>query len=607
MDTQDKAVQQVDWDAEFRRAAEWERQGKLPEAAAVYEELERRFPGSAVVQKNLGVLWMRLGRYEDCFAAFDRSLAIDGNQPDIYSNAGIVFATLGGQEDALNYFNRAIELKPDFAEAYSNRSNPLKELGRYEEAVASCGEAIRLRPDYAEAYSNRGAALLAQKRHREAIDSFDEAIRLRPDYAEAYSNRGSAQQDIKQYEAALASFNEAIRLRPDYAKAYYNRGNAYKELGRLDEAVADYIAAIGRQPGFVLACINLGNVLTDLKRRDDAVASYDAAIQLAPDFAEAYWNKALCLLLFGEYREGWKLYEWRFKKAGNAALRPYKEPRLDTPEVRGGTVFLYPEQGLGDTLQFCRYAKLLKEKGAKVILEVQAPLVSVVKTLDPAIEVIPSGATLPRFDCHSPLLSLPFVFGTTLETIPAAMPYLAADPEKSACWKAKLGPRKGLRVGLVWSGGFRIDQPELWGVNERRNIPLLHLAPLNLPSVEYYSLQKGEEAVAQLRAAKERGWGGPEIIDHTDELVDFSDTAALIDNLDLVISVDTSTAHLAGAMNKPVWILNRYDVCWRWLLNREDSPWYPAATLFRQRSMGDWDGVIAEVKARVLAWAKSRT
>jgi hypothetical protein len=370
----------------------------------------------------------------------------------------------------------------------------------------------------------------------------------------------------------------------------------------VQQALASYEQAIALKPAYAEAHSNRGNALSRLKLCDAAIASYDRAIALNPDYVEAQFNKSLLLLLIGRFEQGWPLYEWRKKKAIPVAARVYPQPLwLGGETLAGKTILLYEEQGLGDTIQFCRYAKLVAGFGAKVVLEVPPQLTALLAGIGDGVQVVESGAPLPAFDFQCPLLSLPLALGTTVSTIPADIPYLVADPAKSRFWKQKLGEKNQRQVGLVWSGGIRPNQPV--SVNRRRNIPLARLAALRHPDIAFYSLQKGQPGEAELAELKRGNWDGPAIADHSREINDFSDTAALMDNLDLIISVDTATAHLAGALGKPVWILNRFDTCWRWLLDRTDSPWYPTAKLYRQETDGDWDGVIRRVAADLKEFA----
>jgi hypothetical protein len=410
--------------------------------------------------------------------------------------------------------------------------------------------------------------------------------------------------DTRQFDAALASYDRAIAIEPQYAEAHTNRGVVLKELGRFEPALASHDQAIAITPDCAEAYSNRGVLLYELKRVDAALASYTEAIALRPDYARAYENRAYAFLLSGNFDQGWSDYEWRSKYDDGSScvqIDRFAQPLwLGEESIAGKTILLHGEQGLGDRIQFCRYATLVAARGATVILEAPGPLKDLFSHVEGVTRIVARGGALPHFDYQCPLLSLPLAFKTTLSTIPADVPYLKSSPEKIRYWGEVLGDKTKLRVGLVWSGGFRPDQPELASVNGRRNIPLAQLAPLNHPGIEFYSLQKGQPAESELAGLIEGNWDGPPLIDFSDRLRDFSDTAALMEHLDLVISVDTSTAHLAGALGKPVWILNRFDTCWRWLLDRTDSPWYPTVSLYRQQSAGDWAGVVERVRADLL-------
>jgi tetratricopeptide (TPR) repeat protein len=573
---------------------------RFEEAVNSYDAALRIRPDLAEIYSNRGVALRALRRLDEALASFDEALRLRPDHADTYLNKGNTLNDLGLHEEAAACYEAGLQIKPDHAEALSNCGLVLHSLKRYEEALARFEAASRIEPEDATFHFNYANTQLALKHYEEAVASYELAIRIRPNYVEAHSNRGVALHRLRQIDMAISAFNTAIKIDPGYAEAYSNRGNSLKELRQYNAAIASYDAALAIKPNMACAYSNRGLTLHENWQLEDALSSFDMAIRADPEYALAYWNKSLVLLLCGRLQEGWPFYEWRFKAQElNMKRRDYPQPLLINDNINGKTIFIYHEQGLGDMIQFCRYASLLRSRGAHVILEVQAPLATIIRTLSPDIMVLPSGARIPQFDYHVPLLSLPHIFNTSLKTIPASIPYLSATKEKMEYWKHKLGEKKGLRVGLVWSGGLQADQPELWEVNPRRNIPLEALAPLNLPGMEFFSLQKGEEAVRQLRELEAQGWDGPAIVDYTDELNDFDDTAALVENLDLVISVDTSTAHLAGSLGIPVWILNRYDNCWRWLQHRTDSPWYPTATLFRQPSAGDWASVIASVKLKL--------
>ncbi len=332
------------------------------------------------------------------------------------------------------------------------------------------------------------------------------------------------------------------------------------------------------------------------------------AFALKSDFAEARANRAPIFLLRGDWARGWSDYEWRWKVDNDAIRRQrrdFTQPNLTGKQpVAGQRVLLVAAQGLGDTLQFCRYAPLLARLGATVILQVPASLAELLRTLEGVAAVYTEAEPLPAFDTHCRITSLPNVFRTTMATIPTSIPYLRISADKDAKWQSKLGERVRRRVGLVWSGLSRPNEQEGWSVLNHRIIPLMALAGLRHPDVDFYSLQKGQPAESELAQVRSARWDGPDIIDRTAELHDFADTAALIAQLDLVISVDTSTAHLAGALGKPVWILLCFDSCWRWLRERTDSPWYPSARLYRQPSPGDWDGVVGQLRQDLHRWAE---
>jgi tetratricopeptide (TPR) repeat protein len=569
--------------------------GNYAEALRHIELALKRSPDNVFVLNNHGIALERLGRFQEAIANFDRAIALRPDYAEAHSNRGNALKALRRFDEALASYDRAIALRPDFANAYSNRGDALCELKRFPEALASCERAIALRPDFAEAHCHRGNALRHRKRLHEALASYDGALSLRRAYPEALSNRGAALHDLLRFDEALADYAGALALRPEFAEAISNRGNALQELKRFEEAVEEYNRAALLKQNFAEAYSNCGNALRELGRFDEALASFDRAMAMAPDLGEAHFNAAICLLLTGDFDRGWKQYEWRWKTEQlTAAKRNFAQPQWNgSDEIGAKTVLLHAEQGLGDTLQFCRYAPRVAARAARVIFEVPKPLVALMRTLAGGIEVVALGDPLPDFDLHSPLLSLPLAFNTDLATIPGDTPYLSPDAAKREAWRSRLGPHDKPRVGLVWAGDPRKQLPNAHLIDRQRSVTFDMVAPLfDITGCQFVSLQKGEDAVTQLRNSPLRH----RVIDWSDEFQDFSDTAALIDNLDLVIAVDTSVAHLAGALGKPLWLLNRYNTCWRWLLDRDDSPWYPTARIFRQNETRNWDPVIARVR-----------
>jgi tetratricopeptide (TPR) repeat protein len=595
--------------AHLNRAFALKQLGRSGEALAAYDRALSLKADSLEGQYKRGELLRELGRLEEALAGYDAALAIDPAFFAGHMSRGIVLEALGRWQEALAGYDRAAAIRADSAAAHVGRGNALKALGRFEEALASHDRALAIDPGCHEALLGRGLVLESLARWEAALGSYERALEIKPHFAATYVNRGAVLEALKQWQRALESYDRAIALEADNAGAHSNRGIVLAELGHLDAALASYDRAIALEPNFAEAYSNRGNLLTNLGQLDAAVASYDRAIAIKPDFAQAYENKAYALLLAGDFENGWICHEWRWERyfASKEAERD-KHARdlwLGREPLAGKTILLYSEQGLGDTIQFCRYVDAVAKLGATVILEVREPLVSLMSRLPGVSAVVRRDSPVPRFDFKCSLLSLPLAFKTTLSTIPGHVPYLSSDPEKLRLWGERLGERRALRVGLVWSGGERPKGSRLPSINERRNIPLAKFAALAHPAIQFYSLQKGQPAESELSELKGGGWDGPELIDFTSSLEDFSDTAALVENLDLVISVDTSTAHLAGALGKPVWLLNRFDTCWRWMLNRTDSPWYPTLKLYRQDTAGNWDDVVRRVKTDLLRWVAS--
>ena len=567
----------------LKRAIAAYNDGKFSEAERLCRTIIAAKPGFFDALHLLAVVQTRLGRLKDALTSYDQALTVRPDYAEALSNRGLTLHELRRFEDALASYDQALTVRPDYAEALSNRGLTLHELTRFEDALASYDQALAVRPNFAEAFFNRGNALLKFNRIEEALASYEQALAARPDYVEALNNRGHALYELRRFEEGLASYDRALTLRPDYAETLNNRGNALRELKRFEEALASYERALTMRPDYVEALSNRGLALYELRRFDEALASYDHALTLRPDYAAAHFNEANCRLVMGDFDHGWKKFEWRSNR--NNFAQPVW---LGSNQIAGKTILLHarPKLGFGDTIQFCRYVPLVAKRAARVILEVQAPLHGLMSTLCGAAQILARGDPLPEFDIHCPLLSLPLAFGTRLETIPSATPYLHVSSQAMMNWNARLGgPRGRPRIGLAWSG-----DPMNW--NDHRSIRLGSLLSLLDLNATFVSLQKDVRAndAAVLKARSD-------VLHFGDELKDFSDTAALISNLDLVISVDTSVAHLAGALAKPVWVMLPFIGDWRWLLDREDSPWYPTARLFRQDDSRAWESVIVRVRA----------
>ncbi|MGA2443739.1 MAG: tetratricopeptide repeat-containing glycosyltransferase family protein [Tepidisphaeraceae bacterium] len=538
-------------------------------------------------------------------------LAQQPKHVDAMHNLAVISLQVGRYDLALDLIRRTIALNPSNPEAHYNLGKALTDMGQLHEGVTSLRQAIRLKPDYAEAHSNLGIALRGLGQFDQAIAAYREAIRLKPGFAEAHNNLGNVLRDVKQLDGAIAACRQAILLKPGYAKAHNNLGNALKDNGQLDEAIAAYRQAIRLDPGYAEAHVNLEIAYRDTGQLDKAIDSCRQAIAIKPDYAEPHFNLALSLLTSGDFQHGWQEYEWRWKCKDFPS--PFAQPQWDGCLLEGRTLLLHTEQGHGDALQFIRYLPLVAERGGKIVIECYAELQRLFQTNTGRCQIVVRGQPLPVFDFHCPLLSLPRVFGTSLANIPKDVPYLHADAEDAGRWQQRLADHSPLvKVGLGWAG-----RPT--HTNDRnRSMKLARLAPLGqAPGARFFSLQKGAAA-----AEAQTPPPGMELVDWTEELKDFADTAALISNLDLVIAVDTAVVHLAGAMGKPVWTLLPFNSDWRWLLERQDSPWYPTMRcwllerqdspwyptmrLFRQPRIGDWDTVITRVVEALSLWIHVR-
>lgn len=554
--------------------------GELAEAERIYRRVLEMSPRNAYALHLLVVVAHQCGKNEAALDLIDRALAIEPDLPDAWNNRANTLNALKRSEEALASYDRALALKPDYPGALTNRAFALMSLGRLEAALVSFDRALALQPDSAAALRNRGDALQALKRHAEALACFDTALSHDPEDAEVLNNRGNALHALGNLQEALASYDKALALRPSFPEALSNRANVLHALDRSEEALKDYDLAIELKPDFAQALGNRGNALGGLRRYEEALASYRAALRIDPANAETSVNEAMCHLVTGNFARGLDGYERRWQLAGRRDLkRNFAQPLwLGKESIAGKTLLLHCEQGFGDTIQFARYAQLLSEMDAKVLLLVQPALKRLMATLPGVDRVLAEGETLPDFDLHCPLLSLPLAFGTRVDSIPGGVPYLKPPAGLVPKWIRKLPDTKGRRIGIFWSG--RVGRP----------IAVEALASLAGPDHCLVSLQK------EVRPEDEGRLAQSKVLRFNAELSDFADTAALVSLLDLVISVDSAVAHLAGALGKSVWVLLPFNADWRWLTERADSPWYPTARLFRQPIPGDWKSVMAAVK-----------
>jgi len=562
------------------------RLGKAEAAIANYDRAIVLRPFHAKVHNDRGNVLYKLKRFDEALTSYDRALGLWPDYAEVLNNRGVALEQLNRFDEALTSYDRALAVQPNSIQVLNNRGNVLQKMKRFEEAVASYDQALTMQQEYAEALNNRGNALHKLQRYDAALASYDHALILRPDYAEALINRGLTLHELKRFEEAVATYNNVLAVNPDHSSALFNRGNTLKELKRFAEALASYDRAIATRPAYPEAFNNRGVVLNELKRYDEALASYSGALAVSPEHVEAHHNRALCRLLLGDFDHGFEEYEWRLLTDVNVnRRRNFAQPRwTGTKDIAGHKILLHAEQGFGDTIQFCRYVPFVIERGAQVILEVQKPLVELMGSIAGVAQIVAQGESLPTFDVHCPLSSLPLAFGTRLETIPSGTPYLHASRHVALDWANKLDPKHNTRIGVAWSGR-PVPDPN-------RSISLRSLLALFEIDATFVSLQKDVPS-ADLATLKNCS----KLFEFSISLKDFSHTAALISNLDLVISIDTSVAHLAGALGKPVWVMLPFVSDWRWLLDRNDSPWYPTARLFRQNETRSWDHGIARVRA----------
>ncbi|KPK36745.1 MAG: hypothetical protein AMK70_01080 [Nitrospira bacterium SG8_35_1] len=564
--------------------------GNNQRAVEYIESAITKNPSASFYHNNLGNALMNLSELDKAIQCFKEALRLKPDNVEACNNLGNAFRKMGNREKALEHYTKAIDIKPDYIGAINNLANLLKEQGKIEEAITHYRMAIKLKPDLAEAYYNLGTALEEAERFDESVEQYSKAISMNPQLADAYNNLGNVLKKKKMTEAAARKYQKAVLLRRDFAEAYNNLGDVYRMLGRLDEAVEQCQKAIRIKSSDERFYLNFGNTLLDQGKYQEAMEQYEKAINMKPDFAEAHYSRGMVLLTQGRLSEGWKEYEWRLRSkeiSRDIGYKQGKTPEWDGSPLDGKTILIVSEQGAGDHIQFARYIPMVKERGGRVVFESRYNLIRLFEGyegIDILLEESPNIESDTNPDVRIQLLSLPLLFGTRLDTIFADVPYLKVDTETSGKWKSRIDSNL-FKVGLVWSGNSYHKN------DHNRSCKLSDFAPLtDIPGSTFYSLQKGGK-----RENKEELPNGMHIVDIGKDLHDFYDTAAAIENLDLVISVDTAVVHLAGALGKPVWTLLPFVPDWRWMLDRNDTPWYPTMRLFRQTILRDWTSVIKQV------------
>jgi Flp pilus assembly protein TadD len=542
----------------FARATAHHQKGERDEARALYQQILAREPKHADSLHFLGMLRFQAGDLSVALPLVEKSITLNPRNGAFRTNLGIVLAAMGRLSEAIAAYQYASALAPGTPEPLYNLGRAYEQVGQRDLAIKAYRQAIFFAPGFAKAWGNLGVALRTKGEWQEAVKACREALRLQPNLLGAPANLANALSDVGAFDEAIALYRHALEIAPEHAETWSGLGLALRGAGNLGEALA--------------AC--------------------QRAAALRPERAAVQWNLAHVLLLLGQFAEGWAAYEWRWRVAEfPSKRRDFKQPAWRGEDLAGRTILLHAEQGMGDTIQFARYAALVAARGGRVMLECQPPLARLMASVPGVASVIPAGQPLPQFDVHLPLLSLPHVFKTGLHSIPAATPYLQAPADAMARWAERLKGDGRKRIGLAWAG----NPHQLYAA--QKSVPLAALAPLIAhEEAHFFSLQVGDACADLTKLAR------PRVIDLAPALPDFAETAAAISQLDLVITADTVVAHLAGALAKPCWVLLQAVPDWRWLMDRDDSPWYPGMRLFRQRSAGDWSPVVGQVDDALTAF-----
>lgn len=583
---------------DLKRGLDLHQKGQLAEAGEVYRDILKKDPDNVDALNLLGVILQAAGELETAIVLLERATVLAPDYAAPYVNLGNALQLARRAEDAVDAFEKAIALDPEQPAAANNLASVLNDLGRHEEALDACVVALKKAPDFGEAHNNMGNALAALGRADDAEKSYRRALEINPAHATAYFNLGNVLADGDRLDDALEAYRKAVALDAANAEKHYNYANTALKLDRFEDAVASFERAIEIDEEYLDAYCNMGSALQSLGRVDEAIQSYRRALALAAeedDATDLHWNLSLALLQNGDYEEGWREYDWRWRTPTFAKFqRDWEKPEWVGEALAGETVLVHAEQGFGDAIQFCRFAPMVAARGGRVVLESRKELTRLFGTLEGVNEGIDLGQPVPEHDFQVPLMTLPRVFGTTLKTVPADVPYLAVPD--GARPDPRIEEATGLKVGFAWAGSpTRRD-------NIKRSAPLADFAPLfRVPGATFFSLQVGP-----FRPELDDLDEGLGVIDLAGGLEDFGDTAAQVQAMDLVISVDTALLHVAGALAKPAWGLMSRPTGFLWMDERPDSPWYPTARLFRQPEPGAWAPVFEAVETELAGLAKKK-
>jgi len=535
----------------LNQAKSLQKAGRLQEATIAFEKLRTLYPKFTPILNDLGILYLQQERLKEGMELLEKSLRIDPKQPLISFNLGRAYQAQEKFKEAAHAFHQTRKLKPEFTDAYFNEAYALFCLEQFDEALVLFHHVASLSPNSAHAINALGISLYHSGKYEEALRQLKTALNLNITSPEIHNNIGLALHKLNCFEDAIEHYSKAIALNPMYADAISNRGLTFQSMRKVNDALKDF----------------------------------NNAISINPSHADAQWNKSLLEIMIGNFKEGWLRYEWRWQSFSKKWSRHYDKPLwLGKESLQGKSILIYPEQGYGDFIQFYRYIDKLLLLGSKVILETPEPLIALIAESSNMVEIIESGKKLPNFDFQCPIMSLPLAFKTNLENLPCETPYIRTSPQKLKLWVDKLGVKSKKRIGVAWSGSKEHKN------DHNRSIALIELSALLEMPFEFHSLQK------EIRDSDQDFFDRSSIINHQNDIKDFSDTAALIETMDLVISVDTSIAHLAGSLNKSLLLLLPFNADYRWMHYRLDSPWYPSATLLRQSEFGKWNEVIEDLK-----------
>jgi len=571
-------------------------QGHIEQAIACFKKAIEAQLDFAQAHCNLGAALLTQGDTAEAIACFRRAIQCLPKYAVAYNFLGSALAQQGSTDEALAAYRQALAFDPRLPQAEKNLGALLQSQSKLDEAQACYERALALQPDDADALCNLGSVFKEHGKYQQASQYYQRALQINPELPEAHFNLGVIYQQQRELAAAAACYERAIRHKSDYAQAHNNLGAIRRQQGDLAAAIQCFHQALELKPNFAEALNNLGNTFKIQARHEEAAVCYQQALRINPEYAQVHYNHALTQLALGDFAAGWSEYEWR-SRCPDFPQTSFAQSRWDGAPLGERTLLVHAEQGLGDTLQFARYMPLLKQFGGKVCFEVPPALGPLLRQSG-FKNLITKGEALPPFDVQVPLMSLPLMFGTTLETIPADIPYVAADPSLVEHWRGELRRFAGMKVGIAWQGSKSYP-------NDRfRSIALMHFAPLARAGVDLISLQKGvgSEQLAEI----EGKFLVHDLGDFDGEHGAFMDTAAILKNLDLVVTIDSAVAHLAGAMGVKTWLALTLAPEWRWMFEREDSPWYPTVRLFRQRGLDDWPEVFARMAAEISRKATTR-